>query len=56
MRAFVIMPFDDDFDGIYRELILPALNDAGYETSRADTTLNQRNILRDVIRGIWRPT
>jgi hypothetical protein len=36
-RAFVLMPFDSEFDAIYEQLIRPALEDAGYEVTRADS-------------------
>jgi nucleoside 2-deoxyribosyltransferase len=48
-HAFVLMPFDDSFASIYDELIRPALEDAGYEVSRADSFLDQQNILRDIV-------
>jgi hypothetical protein len=51
-RAFVIMPFDPEFNTIYSDLIRPALEEAGYEVARADSFLNQQNILRDIVRGI----
>jgi hypothetical protein len=46
------MPFDPEFDAIYEELIKPALEKAGYEAKRADSFLDQNNILEDVVRGI----
>jgi hypothetical protein len=46
------MPFDDDFRKIYDRLIVPALNRAGYEVTRADSELDQQNVLKDVVRGI----
>ncbi len=52
LKAFVIMPFDAEFDSIYEELIMPALEDAGYDISRADNILDQQNILCDIVRGI----
>ena len=51
-RAFVIMPFDPEFDSVYEELIKPPLENAGYHVTRADSLFNQQNILRDIIRGI----
>jgi len=52
--AFVLMPFDREFDAVYDKLILPALADAGYTVGRADKTLDQRNILKDIIPNIAR--
>jgi len=50
--AFVLMPFGDDFDWLFADAILPALSGAGFEARRADTLLNQRNILQDIVHGI----
>lgn len=51
-RAFVIMPFDSEFQPIFDQLIKPALENAGYEVGRADDVLDQQNVLRDIVRGI----
>jgi hypothetical protein len=51
-RAFVIMPFDPEFRVIYDDLIKPALEEAGYDVSRADEPLDRRNVLMDVIKGL----
>ncbi len=50
--AFVLMPFDPEFNHIYSELIKPALEDAGFDARRADDTLDQQNILRTIIHNI----
>lgn len=52
LRAFVIMPFDADFEAVYTDLIHTPLTEVGYEVTRADSLLNQRNILADVVTGI----
>ena len=41
-RAFVIMPFDPEFTAIHEELILPVLEDAGYQVKRPDSLLINR--------------
>jgi hypothetical protein len=46
------MPFDSEFDSIYNELLKPALEQAGYSVARADSFLDQENIMRDIVRGI----
>ena len=51
-KAFVLMPFEPEFNSIYEDLIKPALEDAGYDVARADSFLDQQNILRDIVRGI----
>jgi len=51
-KAFVIMPFDSEFIPIYKQLIKPALEEAGYDVRRADSFFDQVNILRDIVRGI----
>ena len=52
LRAFVLMPFDLEFDAIFNNLIRPALEEVGYDVKRADSILNQHNILKDIVRGI----
>ncbi len=52
MRAFVLMPFDEGFRKIYDLVICPALESAGYDITRADSELDQQNVLKDVVRGI----
>ena len=52
LRAFVLMPFDPEFDAIFNNLIRPALEEVGYDVKRADSILNQQNILKDIVRGI----
>lgn len=51
-KAFVIMPFDPEFKSIFDDLIKPALEDAGYNVVRADSFLDQVNILRVIVREI----
>lgn len=51
-RAFVIMPFDVGFQSVYDKLIVPALEGVGYDVKRADSDLDQQNVLKDVVRGI----
>ncbi len=51
-KAFVLMPFEPEFDAIYEDLIVPALEEAGYEVTRADSLLDQQNIIGDIVRGI----
>ena len=51
-RAFVLMPFEDEFDDIYEYLIREPLSKAGYDVNRADEILNQENILSSIIDSI----
>jgi hypothetical protein len=51
-RAFVLMPFDPEFDAIFNNLIRPALEEVGYDVKRADNIVDQQNILKDIVRGI----
>lgn len=50
--AFVLMPFDEDFRSIYDRIIEPAILEAGFTPVRADTALDQQNVMADVIRGL----
>jgi hypothetical protein len=52
LRAYVLMPFDPEFDKIFEKLIKPTLKEVGYGAQRADSIANQQNILKDVVRGI----
>lgn len=52
LRAFVLMPFDPEFDAIFNDLIKPALEEGGYDVKRADNILDQQNILKDIVRSI----
>lgn len=52
LSAFVIMPFDPEFDSIYNDLIKPALENIGFEVARTDSLVNQHNILKDIVRHI----
>src|SRR3989338_4804166 len=49
MFAFVLMPFDKEFDSIYEDLIKPALESVGYDVRSADDLINQQNILKDIV-------
>ena len=51
-KAFVIMPFDSEFQAVYTDLIKPSLENSGYEVTRADSLMNQQNILKDIVRQI----
>jgi hypothetical protein len=52
LQAFVVMPFDPEFQAVYDQLIVPALDAVGYSVKRADSDLDQQNVLKDVVRGI----
>ncbi len=52
MLAFVLIPFDPEFNGVYEDLIVPALEDVNYEVRRADSFTDQRSILHDVVENI----
>src|SRR5438270_10854450 len=48
--AFVIMPFGDEFDAVFEQLIVPALSQ--FDVIRADTRLDQRSILEKIVTGV----
>ena len=50
--VFILMPFEPEFDGIYANLILPALESEDCRVQRADSFVNQQNILKDIIQNI----
>ena len=46
------MPFLEEFDSVYEDLICPALEDAGYQVTRADEISNQQAVMKDVVTSI----
>jgi hypothetical protein len=50
--AFVIMPFDEEFKAVFDQLLVPPLEEAGFRVERADTSLDQENILKGIVRRI----
>lgn len=52
--AFVIMPFRPIENVVFSTVIRPLGTELRYMVTRADTTLNQRAIMQDVIEGIQR--
>ena len=50
--AFVIMPFDEEFETVYTEFIKPVLEEIGFSVERADDIESQQNILRDIVEQI----
>lgn len=50
--AFVIMPYDDQFNELYKKFIETVLHDEGFTVTRADEMIGSANIMRTVIRGI----
>ena len=53
LKAFIIMPFGSEFDIIFNDLIKPPLEELGYEVTKADSILDQHNILKDIIRTVF---
>lgn len=53
MKAFVLAPFDDASNRRWSSLLQPAIKEAGYEAKRADSVQTSRNILQDVVTGIY---
>jgi hypothetical protein len=52
--AFVVMPFDPELKPVFEELLAPPLKAAGFRVERADSSLDQENILKGIVRGISR--
>ena len=50
--AFVIMPYDDTFDELYKEFIVAVLSAAGFTVTRADEAISSASIMANIIRGI----
>lgn len=50
--AFVVMPFEEEFEQIYDEVISSAFEKIGYEVNKADSLDTNRSILEDIVEGI----
>ena len=50
--VFVLMPFKKSLESVYKSLIKPAFEGAGFQVLRADDISSQRNILQDIINSI----
>ncbi|MFN8339397.1 MAG: hypothetical protein U0T36_10310 [Saprospiraceae bacterium] len=51
-KLFVVMQFTDEFNALYKDVIFPVSEDAGYEVIRADEFFSSTPILNDIIRSI----
>ena len=51
-RVFVLMPFEESLDSVYRTLIKGVFEDAGFRVLRADDISSQQNILKDIVVSI----
>ncbi len=54
MFVFAIMPFTEEFNHIYANIVKPVFEEEGFEIKRADELNNQHNILKDIVQGIGR--
>jgi hypothetical protein len=52
--AFVIVPSREEFVEFYTDVLLPALESAGYQVQRADNVFDQQNSLKDAVLNIYR--
>ena len=57
MHIFVIMPFSEDLEGVYRDLIKAPLEQEGYIVSRADDPseyhVYHENIHDQIVQSLW---
>ena len=51
--CFVIMPFGDLFDELYKKVYAPAIEAMGLEPLRADEIYNNRPIIDDINQSIY---
>lgn len=51
-KLFVVMQFTEDFNNLYKDVIVPVSEKAGYEVIRADEYFSSTPILNDIIRSI----
>jgi hypothetical protein len=52
--AFVIVPSRHEFVEFYTDVLLPALESAGYQVQRAENVFDQQNSLKDSVLNIYR--
>jgi hypothetical protein len=52
MKAFVLMPFSEPFNGYYSKIFKPALEAAGFTVERADDIYSPRPVMLDVQESI----
>lgn len=52
LSAFVIMPFDEEFNDVYAAFLKPVLEAAGFCVERANDIDSQQSILRDIVEKI----
>lgn len=50
--AFILMPFEQEYDALFVDVLVPILREYDFDVERADTTFNQQNIMKDVVEGI----
>lgn len=51
-QVFVLMPFSEENEWLFYEVLAPTIRELGLEPIRADTSLDQQNILKDIVAGI----
>jgi hypothetical protein len=47
--AFVLMPFEKQFDLLFEQILKPALEATGMQVLRADSVVDQQSVMRDVV-------
>lgn len=50
--CFVIMPFSDQFNDIYSDVLTPAIESAGFKAVRGDSVYSVRPVIEDIFLGI----
>lgn len=50
--CFVIMPFGNPFNDIYKDVLTPAIQNAGYNPVRGDSVYSVRPVIEDIFYGI----
>ena len=50
--CFVIIPFSDPFNDIYRDVLTPAIENGGYKPVRGDSLYSVGPVIEDIFYGI----
>ena len=51
-NCFCLMPFNENFDAIYNQVLRKAINDSGLDPLRADEIFGNESIINDIIENI----
>lgn len=51
-KAFVVMQFEETYDNLYKEVIVPVCERSGFDVQRADDVFRPGIVLQDILNGL----